>query len=516
MRPANHAPAIAIALAVLSLAGPHRAASDVAAPGKASNQIATGRYLVRAGDCVSCHTTPGGAPFAGGRYLPTPFGALSVPNITPDRDTGIGAWSDEDFYHALHEGIGRHGEYLYPAFPFPWYTKITRTDVSAIKAYLFSIPAVHAPRLPLKLVFPANQRAALAAWRALFFKPAEFAPDPQQSKQVNRGAYLVTGLGHCGECHNRRNIAGVSRWSGALEGGPIEGWYAPNLTSDAREGIGSWTSQQLAHYLKTGQTTHGRLALGPMKEVIDESLSHLDATDLLAIGLYLKSVPPRQTYPATVATEFAGPRPPGAETYLSYCGYCHRLHGEGLPGQVSELKGNGAVMAQGAENVMRVVLGGQLARDGLAPMPAIGAQMTDQQVADAVNYVRNAFGNAAPGAPPGAVAQLRKVTRTLLNGQPPQGCPGVSDTLVAAALQRHGIYAKLSQITDVSMLGVIDSALPALTQISPRRRNDDLVNDLTDAYCTTLADKPLSSAERAERLGTFATLTYGQLQTKTP
>jgi mono/diheme cytochrome c family protein len=365
-------------------------------------------------------------------------------------------------------------------------------------------------------VFPANQRAALAAWRALFFKPAEFAPDPQLSQQINRGAYLVTGLGHCGECHNRRNIVGVSRWSGALEGGPIEGWYAPNLTSDAREGVGGWTAQQLAHYLKTGQTTHGRLALGPMKEVIDESLSHLDATDLLAIGVYLKSVPPQQTYPATVGTEFVGARPPGAATYLSYCGYCHGLNGEGLPGQVSELKGNGAVVAQGAENVIRVVLGGQLARDGLAPMPAIGAQMTDQQVADVVSYVRNAFGNAAPGTEPGAVAQLRGVTRTLLNGQPPQGCPQVSDNQVAAALQRDAITTKLSQITDVSMLGVIDGVLPTLTRVSPRRSNDDLVNDLTDAYCTALAGKALSSAERAERLGTFATLTYGQLQTRAP
>jgi mono/diheme cytochrome c family protein len=481
-----------------------------AAPG----QIAAGRYLAQAGDCMSCHTAPHGRPFAGGRYLPTPFGELPVPNITPDRETGIGAWTDDEFYRALHEGIGRQGEYLYPAFPFPWYTKITRSDAMAIKAYLFSVPPVHARALPNKLSFPANQRASLAAWRALFFKAGEFQPDPARSAAANRGAYLVTGLGHCGECHSQHNVAGVSRWSGALQGGPIEGWYAPNLTSNDREGLGSWTQQQIAHFLKTGETAHGQIALGPMRQVIDDSLRHLQTADLQAMAAFLKTVPAQQTYVAQVGSAFAGNHPAGAETYLSYCGYCHGLRGEGLPGQISSLANNGAVHAQGADNVLRVVLGGLPAQHGLAPMPAVGAQMTDAQVADAVNYVRNAFGNAAPGTGPGAVARLRAHTETPLNGASASVCPRVADVPVERALQRGNAYAKLKTMTDASMLSVIDALIPEVRNAASTR--DALVNDLTDAYCSVLASEQLSATARAEQLGTFATLTYGQLATHNP
>ena len=172
--------------------------------------------------------------------MATPFGEIPTPNITPDKATGIGDWSDDDFYRAMHEGIGRHGEYLYPVFPFPWFTKVTRDDAMAIKSYLFSLAPKNAPRKPLKLAFPFNIRESLAAWRTAFFKPETFAPDATLSNELNRGAYLVEGLGHCGECHNHLNIFGASNWSGRLEGGQIEGWYAPNITSDGHEGIGSW------------------------------------------------------------------------------------------------------------------------------------------------------------------------------------------------------------------------------------------------------------------------------------
>ena len=201
--------------------------------------IKKGEYLMRAGDCIACHTAPGGTPFAGGLYMPTPFGSISTPNITPDKDTGIGTWSDDQFYHAVHDGIGHKGEYLYPVFPFPWYTKVTRDDVMAIKAYLFSLKPEHAPRKPLQLAFPFSIRTALLTWRTAFFKAETFKPDPSASAQVNRGAYLVEGLGHCGECHNHNNVLGASDWSGKLEGGEIDGWYAPNITSNGKEGVGA-------------------------------------------------------------------------------------------------------------------------------------------------------------------------------------------------------------------------------------------------------------------------------------
>ena len=202
----RHRAAIAIAALGLLAVTPGNAAQDP--------QIERGAYLATAGDCVACHTAPDGRPFTGGLYLPTPFGQISTPNITPDVETGIGAWSDEQFYRAMHEGIGRDGEYLYPAFPFPWYTKVTREDVLAIKAYLFSLPPQRAPRGPMKLAFPFNVREGLLAWRTLFFRPGGLASDPAASDAVNRGAYLVEGLGHCGECHNRSKLFGASTLSG--------------------------------------------------------------------------------------------------------------------------------------------------------------------------------------------------------------------------------------------------------------------------------------------------------------
>jgi mono/diheme cytochrome c family protein len=317
-------------------------------------------------------------------YAP-PFGEISTPNITPDRVTGIGEWTDDEFYRAMHEGIGRQNEYLYPVFPFPWFTKITRDDALAIKAYLFSLAPENAPRKPLKLGFPFNIREGLGAWRAAFFKAETFTPDPNRSAEINRGAYLVEGPGHCGECHNHHNIFGASNWSGKLEGGEIEGWYAPNITSDGHEGIGSWSIDQIATFLKSGSTPTAGVALGPMKETIDASLQHLSDQDLHAIAAYLKSVTGHETYKP------AGPqaaRSDSAQAYLSYCASCHQLDGRGVSGIIPALAGNGAVKAQGPENVVRVVLGGMEAAHGLAPMPAVGASMSDQEIADVVNYIR--------------------------------------------------------------------------------------------------------------------------------
>ncbi|MBS0376849.1 MAG: c-type cytochrome [Proteobacteria bacterium] len=462
-----------------------------------------------AGDCASCHTKPGGKPFAGGLYMPTPFGAVSVPNITPDLKTGIGAWTDEEFYRALHEGIGRRGEYLYPVFPFPWYTRVTRDDAVAMRAYLASLPAVSSPRAPLRLSWPASMRDSLLAWRTVFFKPVA-SPPSYATPQIARGAYLVEGLGHCGECHNRNNVAGRSRWSGRLEGGQIEGWYAPNITSDGAEGIGSWSEAEIARFLRTGTSRHGGVVLGPMQEVVQRSTSKLAATDLLAIAAYLKSVPPHKTY-ADTATPVG--RVTEGGTYVSYCGSCHGVTGKGVGGEIPPLVGNGAVSAGGAQNIIRVVLGGLPAQRGMAPMPAVGAGMTDQEVAAAADYVRNSFGNAAPAnAEPGLVAQIRADTQTTLAGNPPAGCPKVTQAPLAAALQGTSARSRLEAMTDVTMLDEIDRLLPAIHAAAPSLDSSSIVNGLTDVYCAVLADRKIAPALRAEQLGNFSMLVYGQLK----
>lgn len=474
-----------------------------------STLVSRGQYLVTAGDCASCHTKPGGQPFAGGLYMPTPFGAISVPNITPDLQTGIGAWSDEEFYRALHEGIGRHGEFLYPVFPFPWYTRVTRNDALAMRAYLASLPAVNSPRAPLRLSWPASVRDSLLAWRTLFFKPEASSPS-YATPQIARGAYLVEGLGHCGECHNRNNVAGISRWSGRLQGGQIEGWYAPNITADYAEGIGSWSASEIAKFLKTGVSRHGGVVLGPMQEVVQRSTSQLTDRDLLAMAAYLKSVPPHESYPDT-ATPVA--RVAEGGTYLSYCASCHGVTGHGIGGEIPALVGNGAVSAGGAQNVIRVVLGGLPAARGMAPMPAVGAGMSDQDVAAAVNYVRNSFGNAAPAnATPGLVGQIRADTQTTLAGNPATGCPRITPTPLATALQTPSTHARLQAMTDATMLNDIDRLLPQVRAAAPSLDNSSLVNGLTDAYCAVLADRKLTVASRAEQLGNFSILVYGQLR----
>lgn len=484
----------------------------LAAQAQAGSPAERGAYLVKAADCVACHTAPGGKPFAGGLYMPTPFGEISVPNITPDPETGIGAWSEDEFYRAMHEGIGRGGEYLYPVFPFPWYTRMTRQDVAAIRAYLRTLPPVKAPRPPLKLSFPASQRESLLAWRTLFFKAGEFQPTASQSAQVNRGAYLVEGPGHCGECHNQRNEAGTSRWSGSLEGGEIDGWYAPNLTPDGREGIGSWSTDELRHFLQTGASPHAGIALGPMQQVIQESLSQLQAADLQAIAAYLKSIPPKQTFAAAPESGFSAAHPPGSQEYITFCASCHGMQGQGFAHRIPPLTHNGAILAQGSQNVVRVILGGLPATRGLAPMPAIGASMSDQQVADVTNFMRNSFGNAAPGtAESGMVAGLRPQTRTVLTGNPEAGCPGAPGGAVARAMNAGSVTTKLAAMTDINTLQVIDGLAPGLRAAAGNTSIDEIVNAMTDAYCGTLKARKMTPAARAEALGNFSVLSYSQL-----
>ena len=232
-------------LTAATIAGPAAAADDT---------VAHGEYMTRAADCMSCHTQQGGTPFAGGRAIGTPFGTLSSPNITPDKDTGIGAWSDDDFYRAVHDGIGHGGEYLYPVMPYTSFTKMTREDVLAVKAYLFTLKPVFAPRPPNGLDFPFNIRPSLFVWRELFFHPGTYQPNPKHSADWNRGAYIVEGPGHCGECHSPRNILGGTETQAGLSGGVVQQWLAPNISSDPLAGVGDRSVADIETFLIPART----------------------------------------------------------------------------------------------------------------------------------------------------------------------------------------------------------------------------------------------------------------------
>ncbi len=376
--------------------------------------IARGKYLSDVGDCAACHTKDGGQPFAGGKLMNTPFGPLPASNITPDKETGIGNWTDDQFYRALHDGIDDEGHYIYPAMPFPWYTRVTRDDVMAIKAYLFSQAPVHQPNLPNGMSFPFNIRGGLLAWREAFFHPGTFQPDPSKSAEINRGAYLVDGLAHCGECHNSHPTLGDSTDAKRLQGGELQDWYAPNITSDVREGIGKYSDDQLVTYLKTGMAQGVGVANGPMAETVHDSLSKLTDADLHAMVAYLKSTPAVAPYQEKHDTAFGGQVPVGRDAYLNNCSSCHQLDGKGIADAVASLVGDGTVLAGGPQDVIRVILGGIEAKGSDAPMPAVGAGMTDKDIAEVTNYVRQAWGNAAPATAGGEmVGELRKSTEDL-------------------------------------------------------------------------------------------------------
>src|SRR6186713_2296837 len=256
--------------------------------------INRGEYLARAGDCVACHTEPNSPQFGGGRAMPTPFGNLYAPNITPDDDTGIGLWTAADFYRMMHEGISRDGTLLYPAMPFASYTKVTRADSDAIYTYLMSVPPVKRPNRPHELRFPFNQRELLLGWRTLYFKAGEFVPDPKQSEQWNRGAYLVKGLGHCSMCHTAVNMLGGSKESKEFEGGmiPNQNWYAPSLTSNREAGLGDWSLKDIGDLLQVGVSQRATV-YGPMAEVVYNSLQYMNDEDTAAMAVYLKALPKR-------------------------------------------------------------------------------------------------------------------------------------------------------------------------------------------------------------------------------
>src|ERR1700731_3534432 len=296
--------------------------------------VARGEYLAQAGDCVACHTAPGGKLFAGGRAMPTPFGTLYTSNVTPDADTGIGKWTADQFYSTLHAGRFPDGGLLYPAMPFGSYTKITRADSDAIFAFMQSVPPVKLPNKPHELKFPYNNRSLIIGWRTLFFTEGEYKPDPTKSADWNRGAYLVEGLGHCGLGQTAINAPGGSSDSQAFEGGliPMQNWYAPSLTSNKEAGLGDWTIQEITDYLRTGVSSRGAV-YGPMAEVVYNSLQYLNADDIRALGIYLKGLaqgtPPERPAPSLPSAESSLLLSLGKRIYDRECASCHGAVGLG-------------------------------------------------------------------------------------------------------------------------------------------------------------------------------------------
>jgi mono/diheme cytochrome c family protein len=368
----------------------------------ATAQSGRGAYLVAAGDCVACHTAIGGAPFAGGRAIDTPFGTVYSSNITPDIATGIGAWSRDDFWRALHEGRSKGGRLLYPAFPYPNFTQVTREDADAMFDYLRTLAPVARANTAHALRFPYSTQAALTAWRALFFRAGVYEPDAKRSAEWNRGAYLVRGLGHCDACHASRNIFGAVSHRLDLGGGlvPLQNWYAPPLGTSAGAGIAGWDAAHIAALLTSGVSPRA-MAMGPMAEVVYRSTQNLSPEDTRAIAAYLKSgasqAPQRQAPAADQRTMARG-----AAVYADHCAQCHGDNGEGALPAYPALAGNPGMNALVAANGIKAVLNGGYApvtRANPRPygMPPFFSRLSDQEVAAVLTYARASWGNG--GAP---------------------------------------------------------------------------------------------------------------------
>ena len=375
-------------------------------------QIQRGEYLARAGDCVSCHTAKQGEPFSGGDRLNTPFGYMLAPNITSDPDTGIGRWSADDFYRSMHDGVNRRGQDMYPTMPYDFYTNVTREDVDAIYAYLRTLKPVKNAIDVNHLRFPFDLRWSMAVWRELYFAAGTYRPDAAKSVAWNRGAYLVEGLGHCADCHSPRNLLGGIEKSKDFAGGPVDGWFAPDLTSDIVTGLRDWTVDEIATFLKTG-AIKGKTpaAFGPMAEVVQNSTSYLTDADLNAMAEYLKSIPPESRLRTGLKTPDPT-RQEGVKLYLEYCRDCHQAKGRGLSGIIPPLADNGTVNASDPVDIIKIVLSGTQRGDNLRiPMPSFETYLNDQQIADIVNYVRTSWGNkAVPDVTTSMVAKLRQTS----------------------------------------------------------------------------------------------------------
>ncbi len=404
---------------------PHRLPEVAASANqpRGAELIARGKYLTTAADCEACHTVPGGQPYAGGLAFKLPFGTIYSPNITPDREYGIGSWTDDEFVRAVRSGVGKHGEDLYPAFPYTSYALLSTDDILAIKSYLNTLQPISQNAPANDLAFPFNQRWSLRGWKLLFMPWGQFKADPARDEQWNTGAYLVEGLAHCGECHTPRGLLFQRKQGEALSGGEVDGWRAWNITPDEATGIGTWSDEAIASYLSKAHADGHGPAAGPMRQAIDLSLSRLPSSDIDAIVSYLRTVPakPSSYGGPSVGDTVAATRASkpwalsekdasiGRQIFAGSCASCHGWDGSGQNTARASLAGSHSVNDPTGSNLVRVILQGSSDQVGTltTAMPSFGKAYSDAEVAALANYVIGHFGGKRGEVTPKSVEDAR-------------------------------------------------------------------------------------------------------------
>lgn len=377
--------------------------------GEQAKIVRKGEYLTKAANCISCHTNTKGLAFAGGLPIETPFGIVYSSNITPDKTTGIGNWTDKQFIHAMKHGVAPNGSYYFPAFPYNYFTKLSDTDTLAIKAYLAAVPAIHNPIHEPELRWPYRWRFLQAVWRLFYFQPGELLPNPHASAKWNRGAYIVQGLGHCGLCHTPMNSFGAPKNKYALTGGFASGFYAPNISAEALHSVA--VENIINVFLKDKSIVSGEIQ-GPMLAVNHNSLRYLSKDDLTSMILYLKTVesklpkniPIINNSTATDMKTKVQLMRQGERVYLESCAICHKPDGTGMPPVYPALKGDATATGPVAATIEIVLYG----RPGTA-MQGFAAQLSDADIAAVVTYVRNAWGNHEAGTQAASLIQSKDI-----------------------------------------------------------------------------------------------------------
>lgn len=386
----------------------------LASPARAEDAVSRGRYLAVLGDCAGCHTREHGPAYAGGLPFQARFGTVYSTNITPDRKTGIGAWTADQFYRALHEGIAADGHHLYPAFPYVYFSRISRRESDELFAFLKTLTPVNQPPTPNRLMFPFNIRAGLIFWNWLYLPKAPPKIDPTQSVAWKRGEYIVNGLGHCGGCHTPKDILFGDITSRLLTGGVVDNWYAADLTGNPHLGLGKWNHDDVVRFLATGRNPYATAA-GNMQEKVTLSTSHMTGEDRAAIATYLKSLPADR--PRTPAEPKPAQMAEGQTIFVARCQGCHQPPGQpDQPGgaplpDYPKLAGDTLILGRDPATVVRIILQG--AESPVTPnekttysMPAF-ATLSDSEIAAVATYIRNRWGNRAEPATPGAVKTMR-------------------------------------------------------------------------------------------------------------